>query len=53
MLVSDVGMGQEGVALRLDSGAVQFEYSSNQSDVIQTDPGILREEEWYQLYATL
>ena len=45
----------KGVSLRLYNGSVQFEYDPYDPSgmgVLNTEEGVLEEEEWYHLFAT-
>ena len=48
---SEMEMGR-GVSLRLYNGSVQFEYDQSGMGILSTEEGVLRQEEWYQLFAT-
>lgn len=52
ILSTEVNEAKSGVALRLSNGSVQFEYLTASETMILNVSGV-REEEWYQLYASV
>ena len=52
MLAIQEGETNESVALKLNSGAVHFEYHRG-SQVNRLDVNNIREEQWYQVYASV
>ena len=53
-LILSTGLNEtnSGVALRVSNGSVQFEYLTN-SNIVSLNVSGIREEEWYQLYASV
>ena len=52
ILSTEVNDANSGVALRVSNGSVQFEYLTA-SNAMSLNVNGVREEEWYQLYASV